>query len=143
MANSKIVMGIDDVPMWRSIERGRMELQCCKACAAFRYPPAPVCPQCLETEAAWTPIAGRGRIMSWVVFHRQYFDDHVPPYNSVAVQLPEGPIVVSQLMGTEPEGSWIGHAVEFCYAQHAGRMQHHVRLVSSLVQGGTHDKAPA
>ena len=61
-------------------------------------------------------------------FHKKYFDDHLPPYNSVAVQLPEGPIVISQLQGPQPEGNWIGREVVFVYAEHAGRMQHHVRL---------------
>ncbi len=130
MANSRIVMGLDDAPMWRSMERGRLELQCCNACSSFRYPPAPVCPQCLAEASTWTPVAGRGRILSWVVFHRKYFDDHVPPYNSVAVQLTEGPIIVSQLQGPQPEGSWIGAEVELAFAEHAGRMQHHLRLVA-------------
>lgn len=143
MANSKIVMGIDDKPLWQSITRKRMELQCCNTCATFRYPPAPLCANCLALESTWTAISGKGTILSWVVFHRKYFDDHVPPYNSVAVLLPEGPIVVSQLEGPEPEGSWIGQAVEFCYAEHAGRMQHHVRLSPSLAHGAEPDKASA
>ena len=28
----------------------------------------------------------------------------------------------------QPEGNWIGREVVFVYAEHAGRMQHHVRL---------------
>lgn len=131
MAISKVVMGLYDKPMWDSIGRQRLELQCCDECATFRYPPAPVCPHCLSELASWKPIAGRGTVLSWVVFHRKYFDDHVPPYNSVAVRLPEGPIVVSQLQGPEPTGSWIGEEVEFAYAEHAGRMQHHLRWVPS------------
>ena len=79
MANSKIVMGIDDLPMWQSIDRQRLALQCCDACATFRYPPAPLCPTCL-------------------------------------------------LQGPQPEDNWIGREVVFAYAEHAGRMQHHVRL---------------
>lgn len=136
MANAKVVMGIDDAPMWRSMERQKLELQCCDACASFRYPPAPVCPECLSEKSTWTAVSGRGSILSWVIFHRKYFDDHVPPYNSVAVQLKEGPIVVSQLQGPEPQGSWIGAEVELAYAEHAGRMQHHLRLVSTPSQPG-------
>lgn len=136
MAISKIIRGLYDIPMWQSIERQRLELQQCSACSAMRYPPAPVCPHCLGPECSWAPVSGRGRILSWVVFHKQYFEDHVPPYNAVAVELPEGPIIVSQLQGPEPEGSWIGVEVEFGYAEHAGRMQHHVRLPRSGPPGG-------
>jgi uncharacterized OB-fold protein len=131
MANSKVVLGIDDAPMWESINRGRMELQQCDACGDFVYPPAPVCPKCLSSHQTWTPVSGRGIIMSWVVFHRKYFDDHPPPYNSTAVRLEEGPIIISQLQGPEPEGSWIGRPVALGYGEHAGRIQHHVRLVDA------------
>ncbi|MBI3706389.1 MAG: OB-fold domain-containing protein [Proteobacteria bacterium] len=128
MANSKPVMSMYDAPMWESIGRHRLELQTCSRCARFRYPPAPICANCLSLDYRWHPIAGRGTILSWVIFHRQYFDDHVPPYNVVAVQIEEGPIILSNLVGPVPEGSWIGAEVEFCYGEHAGRMQHQVRL---------------
>ena len=52
-----------------------------------------------------------------MVFHRQYFENFPPPYNSVAVQLQEGPIVVSNLVGEEPKGNWIGRNVEVTYAE--------------------------
>jgi uncharacterized OB-fold protein len=127
MGISKIVMSLDDIPMWASIERGRLELQQCDNCHAFRYPPAPVCPNCLSADATWTPVSGQGEVLSWVVFHKKYFDDHLPPYNSLAIRLDEGPIVVTQLQGDEPEGSWIGQRVELTYAEHAGRIQHFAR----------------
>jgi len=131
MANSKIVMGIDDIPMWASIDRHRLELQTCDDCGAIRYPPAPVCPKCLSEKATWTAVSGEGTIISWVVFHRKYFDDHPPPYNSTAVELDEGPIIVTQLQGDEPEGSWIGKRVRLGYAEHAGRTQHFARLIAT------------
>jgi uncharacterized protein len=127
MANSKAVLGIDDLPMWASMKAGKLQLQRCDPCGHFRYPPAPVCPQCLSARATWTAVSGKGTVLSWVVFHKKYFDDHVPPYNSVAVQLEEGPIIVTQLQGPEPEGSWIGETVELRYAEHIGRIQHFAR----------------
>lgn len=129
MGISKIVMGLDDQPMWASIERHAMELQKCTECGTFRYPPAPVCPNDLNDKADWTPVSGKGEIISWVVFHKKYFDDHLPLYNSTAVRLDEGPIVVTQLRGEEPAGSWIGQRVELIYAEHAGRTQHFARLL--------------
>jgi uncharacterized protein len=131
MANSKAVMGIDDVPMWASMKEGKLKLQCCDRCGHFRYPPAPVCPICLSADATWTAVSGKGAVISWVVFHKKYFDDHPPPYNSVAVRLEEGPIIVTRLEGAEPSGSWIGEAVELGYAEHAGRVQHYARWIAS------------
>jgi hypothetical protein len=68
-------------------------------------------------ECEWVPVDGRGQILSWVVFHRKYFDDFVPPYNAIAVQLSEGQIMISNLVGPEPEGTWIGQDVELCYLE--------------------------
>jgi uncharacterized protein len=132
MGVSQRVITLYDQPMWDSIARQRLELQQCASCRRFRYPPGPTCLYCLAMESNWVPVSGRGTILSWVVFHRQYFEDFSPPYNAVAVQIAEGPIVVSNLIGDEPEGSWIGAEVEFVYRQHAGRTQHAVKLI----QGG-------
>ncbi|MBL8688044.1 MAG: OB-fold domain-containing protein [Rhodospirillaceae bacterium] len=128
MATSQRVMTHFDKPMWASIERGRLELQACLDCGQFRYPPGPACPHCLSMQAEWRAVSGRATILSWVVFHKTYFDDHPAPYNAIAVRLEEGPIVVTTLAGEPPRGSWIGKEVEFCYELHAGRMQHKARL---------------
>jgi uncharacterized OB-fold protein len=101
--------------MWESIRSRAWALQRCDDCAQFRFPPAPICPNCLCMECTWQPLSGHGTILSWVVFHRQYLAEYPPPYNVVAVQLAEGPIVISNLIGEEPQGSWIGRDVEICY----------------------------
>src|SRR5690606_1766912 len=42
------ILGLYDEPFWRYMkEEGEMRLQCCSECGAFRYPPAPVCAECL------------------------------------------------------------------------------------------------
>lgn len=128
MGVTKPVMALTDRPMWDSIEAGRMALQCCAGCGAFRYPPAPICAACLSLEAAWTPVSGKGEVVSWVVFHRKYFDDFPPPFNATAIRLDEGPIVVTNMVGPEPDGSWIGRRVELTYVDHAGRRQHAARF---------------
>lgn len=115
MAESRAVVSMVDEPMWASIRAQSWSLQVCDDCETTRYPPAPCCPACLSPAATWKPLRGRGEIISWVVFHRQYFDNHPPPYNVVAVKLDEGPLVISNLVGPEPEGSWIGRAVSIVY----------------------------
>lgn len=115
MSGTKAVITLYDEPMWESIHAKRWALQQCDGCGQYRYPPAPNCPNCLSLSYKWKPLSGRGKILSWVIFHRQYFEDYPPPYNVVAVQLAEGPIVISNLTGEEPQGSWIGREVEICY----------------------------
>lgn len=129
MGKSNRVLGHYDKPMWESIARKEWALQFCPDSGKFRYPPAPVDPDTVSDVYEWRPIKGTGEILSWVIFHRKYFDDHPPPYNSIAVRLDEGPIVVSQLVGLEPEGSWIGHRVEVVYGEHEGYVIPHMRLI--------------
>ncbi|SFU11390.1 OB-fold domain-containing protein [Mesorhizobium sp. YR577] len=129
MGKTQPIKSINDIPMWESIERERLELMVCSQCDTFRYPPAPICAKCLSMEAEWKAVSGRGKIVSWVVFHRKYFDDFPPPYNATTVRLEEGPLIVTNLVGTEPEGSWIGREVELEYVDHDGRKQHAARIV--------------
>ncbi len=53
--------------------------------------------------------------MSWIVFHRRYLAAYHPPYNVIAVRLEEGPLMISNLEGVSPSGSWIGSKVSLTY----------------------------
>jgi uncharacterized OB-fold protein len=86
-----------DAPMWESINQDCMKLQWCPDSDLFRYPPGPACPVSLSMEYEWRPISGRGRIISWTVFHRTYLPAYPAPHLVVAVQLDEGPIMVSNM----------------------------------------------
>jgi uncharacterized OB-fold protein len=86
-----------DKPMWDSIAAHEMSLQRCTECGRFRYPPGACCPGCLSVSAEWTPISGRGRLISWTTFHRQYLPAYPVPVTCVAVQLEEGPIVIGNI----------------------------------------------
>lgn len=131
MGKTVPIMALNDVPMWESIEEGALKLQVCCDCGHCRYPPAPICPDCLSMEDEWRPVSGTGTVMSWVVFHRKYFDDFPPPYNAVAVRLDEGPIIVTNLTGPLPEGSLIGRKVRLEYVDHDGRRQHAARIAEA------------
>jgi uncharacterized OB-fold protein len=110
------VMGLYDAPMWQSIREGAMRLQCCKDCGGFQYPPAPVCTHCLSSELEWRLLSGRGRVISWVIFHKSYLEAYPQPYNVVAVRLEEGPVLISNLEAPVPEGNWIGTPVSMVYS---------------------------
>ena len=110
-ATPERVLGLYDRPMWDLLERtGELHLQRCSGCGTWRYPPGPACPDCLSAEGEWLPVTGRGEILSWVIFHRQYLPEYPAPYNVIAVRLDEGPIMISNLVG-DPDGNPIGRRV--------------------------------
>ena len=63
----------DNRPFWDATKRHELRVQRCSACGRFRYPPAPVCPDCLSEDTQWTRVSGRGTISTFVVVHKVYF----------------------------------------------------------------------
>jgi uncharacterized OB-fold protein len=111
-ATPERVLALYDRPMWAYLEeKGALHLQCCSACAAWRYPPGPVCPDCLSPEAEWRAVSAGGEILSWVMFQKQYLPEYPAPYNVIAVRLDEGPIMISNLTEDPVGGSVIGRRV--------------------------------
>jgi uncharacterized OB-fold protein len=111
------VLGHYDRPLWDSIRSRDMQLQCCRNCGTWQYPPGPSCSACLHEELDWTPVCGSGAILSWSIFHRQYLPAYPAPYNVIAVRLEEGPVMISNLEGALPDGSWIGRHVSLVYVR--------------------------
>lgn len=92
-----------DRPYWEATRRHELRLQRCLACGRFRYPASPVCPDCDADRHEWALTAGRGHVLSWVVFHRCYFPSFADeiPYNVAMIELDEGPVVVANVVGVD------------------------------------------
>jgi len=82
----------DNAPFWQGCRNGQLLLQCCTACGAWRYPPGPVCPRCASINASWVPATRRGRIHSFVIYHRAFHPAYAQevPYAMALVELDEG-----------------------------------------------------
>ena len=112
------VLGLYDEPFWRLLKsEGRMHLQCCAECGAWRYPPGPTCQACLSPASEWKPVAGGGELLSWVTFHRQYLPAYPAPYNVIAVRLDEGPTIISNLVEEPGVGKVIGRRVRLAVVE--------------------------
>lgn len=108
-----------DEPYWGSVTDGAMKAQKCKSCSTMRYPPAACCPKCLGVETEWVTLSGKGTVLSWTTFHRQYLPAYPAPSTIVAVQLEEGPMMISNIEETERASLRIGAAVRMIYADHS------------------------
>jgi len=79
-------------PFWAATRQHRLVAQRCARCGRFRWTPSEVCPDCLETRAAWTPLSGRAVVWSLAVYRRAMhpaFKEAVP-YTVAMLELPEG-----------------------------------------------------
>lgn len=81
----------DTAPFWEGCRQGRLMLQRCEACTTWRYPPSPVCPRCASTDFRWTPTQKKGRIHSFVIYHRAFHPAYTTeiPYAVALVELEE------------------------------------------------------
>jgi len=63
----------------------------------------PACPECLASEPEWTTASGKGRVISWVIYHHAYheaFKERLP-YNVALVELDEGPRLITNIVNPE------------------------------------------
>jgi len=107
-----------DAPMWDSIQAGQMKLQKCAETGTFYYPPGPACPESLGMQTEWQPVCGRAKVLAWTVFHKKYLPAYPPPHLVVAVQLEEGPIMVSSMDYEEVGDLRLDAPVRMVYADH-------------------------
>ena len=95
------VIGVYEKPFWDAVQARQFQLQCCSDCQHIWYPPGPVCPQCLSENWKMTRMSGKGRVIAWTVFHRQYFPNFEVPYLVVSVALEEGPLLIGNMVGID------------------------------------------
>jgi uncharacterized OB-fold protein len=85
-------------PYWDGLREGRLMIQRCD-CGHAWLPARTHCPSCLSPDVRWERASGRGRIVSWVVYHQAYhpaFESRVP-YNVTLVKLDEGPQLLTNV----------------------------------------------
>jgi uncharacterized OB-fold protein len=76
-----------------------------------------VCPNCLASEAQWQPMSGRGQVFSFVVFHRAYHPawEGKVPYTVALIELDEGPVMLSNVVGVDPAKLAVGLPVAVAF----------------------------
>jgi uncharacterized OB-fold protein len=104
-------------PFWESCRKHELRLQRCGCCHAYRFPPGVLCPECWGTDWEWVKVSGRGKVHSFVVYHRAYHPAFAAelPYLVAVVELEEGPRLTSNIVGCEPGEVHCGMPVEVVF----------------------------
>lgn len=90
-------------PYWEGLEAGELRFQRCGDCGNAWLPAREECPKCLSDSVVWEASSGRGRVISWVVYHSAVhpaFADRIP-YNVAIVELDEGPRLITNVNAPE------------------------------------------
>jgi uncharacterized protein len=99
------VPSVESRPYWEALKQHRLVMPRCASCGRFWFPPSLLSPQCNARDFAWAEISGRGKVFTYVVFHRVYnpgFADEVP-YVVALIELAEGPRMISNVIGIPPD----------------------------------------
>jgi uncharacterized OB-fold protein len=91
----------ESLPYWQAAREHRLALPKCEDCQKFWFPPSRTCPHCLSANFSFQNVSGKGKIFSFVTFHRVYrpaFANDVP-YVVALIELDEGPRLLSNIMG--------------------------------------------
>jgi uncharacterized OB-fold protein len=103
----------DSAPYWSAAREGHLVVQRCQVCANAQLYGRALCTRCGSAEVVWEPASGRGSVYSYTVIRQQYlrpFRDMVP-YVVALVDLEEGPRVMTNIVGCEPDEVTIGMPV--------------------------------
>ena len=104
-------------PFWDAARDHQLVIQQCDDCAHYLFPPAAHCPQCGSANLTWTPVSGRGSVYTYTIAYRPphpVLKDHCPLAIAV-IELEEGPRMMSNVIGVDPETLTIDTPVQVTY----------------------------
>ena len=92
-------------PYWDGLREQKLMLPRCRACQrAFLYPRV-LCPFCHASDIEWVQASGRGKLYSFEIAYQTISKAFKvkPPYVLAMIELEEGPRMMSNLVGIEPD----------------------------------------
>ncbi|MBL7489411.1 OB-fold domain-containing protein [Frankia sp. AgB1.9] len=135
---SAVATGAASAPFWAGCDAGELRFQRCRACGRADLPPAEHCRECLSGDQAWEASAGLGTVYSWTVVHRPVTPDFAAPYAPVIVELDEGPLLVTNLVGCPPARLRVGLRVAVLFHRAgAGPALPYVHPVTHAIPDGS------
>lgn len=102
-------------PFWDAAKRGELALQKCRDCGRFRWTPQLLCRDCHSEHYDWTAVSGRGSIYSYTVVHRAPLPVFEVPYAIAVVELNEGPLMLTNIVGCPFDALHIDMKVEVAF----------------------------
>lgn len=101
---------------WDATTRGEFLLQRCSACDTVVWVPKKHCPECASTELGTFAASGNGTVYSHTVI-RKVANEYkgAVPFVVAYVELDEGPRVMTNIVGCDPETVRVGMRVSMVF----------------------------
>ena len=119
-----------NAPHWEGLKQGKLLYQRCGACGHAWLPAREDCPNCLSPENDWVEASGRGKLVSWVIYHVPFNKAFAGklPYNVAVVELDEGPRAITNIVNPD-DGLKADRPVELVVEEEDGVALARFRLV--------------
>jgi uncharacterized protein len=107
----------DNAEFWQATTEGRLLLRRCDDCASYIWYPRPFCPACGSLRTSWVQASGRGTVYTFTVVHRSAVPGYsgAVPYVIAYVELAEGPRVMTNVIGCDPDEVTVGMPVSVVF----------------------------
>lgn len=95
----------DTKSFWDGCKEHQLRFQKCLNCGHILWPPSIICPLCYSYDAEWIVASGKGKVYTFVVYHHLYhkaFEEDIP-YVTAIVELDEGPHLLTNIVGCNPD----------------------------------------
>ncbi len=99
----------DSAPYWSAAREGKLVVQRCESCGKYQLYGRALCKFC-GGDVTWVDASGHGTVFSFTVIRQNYsrpFRDWIP-YVVALVDLAEGPRVMTNIVGCDPDDVVIG-----------------------------------
>lgn len=96
-----------NAPYWSYARQHELRFLRCLDCSRWIYPISPFCQHCWSERHEWAPASGKGRVVSWVTYHKAFEESFREdlPYTVIHVEVKEGFRLTSNFIDrdTQPE----------------------------------------
>ncbi|HZU71322.1 MAG TPA: Zn-ribbon domain-containing OB-fold protein [Acidimicrobiales bacterium] len=109
-------VSLETEEFWAATARGELLLPRCDRCGSFIWYPRRFCPDCGSQDVSWVRASGRGTVYSFTIVRRgpgPY--GAASPFVLAYVELEEGPRVMTNVVGCDPEAVEVGMPVEVVF----------------------------
>ncbi|MDG6079814.1 hypothetical protein E3U23_11510 [Erythrobacter litoralis] len=107
-----------NAPFWEGLTEREFRVTKCKDCGDWNWIPYEGCRSCLSQNLEWTPISGKGKLMTFSVVHRGPPTFGTDPYGVALVEMDEHPrsiVLLANVVDTDLDTLEIGMPMEIVY----------------------------
>ncbi len=104
-------------PFWDAARERRLLIKRCADCGEAHFYPRPFCPKCWGEQVTWEDASGAATLYTFSTVHVNDlppFPERVP-YVVAIVELAEGPRMMTNVVGCDPDRVEVGMALQVTY----------------------------